>query len=293
MKKKLLSVALLSILFLLIQSFKNAEKASDYYAPKDYHSNIKYRSGGPAANGLGDRTGSPVSSSTCTACHSGGSYSPSISLNITDNGGNAVTDYTPGQEYNLSFQITSANGTPAGYGMQATALLTNNAAAGTFTTPSLNAQIIPVSSRSYFEHNARSVTPNFTSKWTAPSVGTGAVTFYFVGNAVNGNGGTSGDQPTPATTLTLNETLSTSDFVFQKNIKLEQNPIKEALKINFTENYETIALEIFDISGKSIFNKTYSNVSNIEEDLNIQSGIYFIKLKNENNLNASLKLIKE
>lgn len=293
MKKNLLTIVLISMLFLLIQSFKNTEQTSDYYSPKNYHASTIYKSSGAAANGLGDRTGSPLSSGTCASCHSGGSFAPSISLNVTDNGGNPITDYVAGEEYNLSFIVNSGSGTPGGYGMQATALLTDNTAAGTFSTPSSNAQVVAVSGRSYFEHNVRSATASFTSKWTAPASGAGAITFYFIGNAVNGNGSTSGDQPSSATTLTLNETLSTSDFVFQKNIKLEQNPIKDALKINLTDNYETIALELFDVSGKSVYSKTYTNVSAINESLNIPSGVYFIKLKNENNLTASLKLVKE
>ncbi|TDR25325.1 choice-of-anchor V domain-containing protein [Flavobacterium cheniae] len=294
MKKKLLSISALLMLFLLFQSFKYSEKKSGYYIPKDYHNNLMYRSTGPAANGLGDRTGSPIAGGgTCTACHGGGSYSPSITLNITDNLGNPITNYVAGVEYNLSFTITNSSGTPAGYGMQATALFANNTAAGTFSTPSSNAQIIPVSGRSYFEHNMRSTTSTFTSKWTAPSAGNGAVTFYFVGNAVNGTGGTSGDTPTAATTRTLNETLSTSDFTFQNNIKLEQNPIKDALKISLTERYQNIDLEIFDISGKSIFNKKYTDVSLINEDVNLSTGVYFVKLKNEDNSKATLKLVKE
>ncbi|WP_291136718.1 choice-of-anchor V domain-containing protein [Flavobacterium sp. UBA7663] len=293
MKKKLLSISVVLTLFLLFQSFKNNEKTSGYYIPENYHNNLMYRSTGPAANGLGDRTGSPISSGTCAACHSGGSYSPSITLNITDNLGNPITNYVAGVEYNLSFTVTNSSGTPGGYGMQATALFANNSAAGTFSTPSSNAQIIPVSGRSYFEHNMISTTSTFTSKWTAPSAGNGAVTFYFVGNAVNGTGGTGGDQPTSATTRTLNETLSASDFAFQNNIKLEKNPIKDALKISLTKRYQNIDLEIFDISGKSIFNKKYTDVSLINEEVNLSTGIYFVKLKNEDNSKATLKLVKE
>lgn len=293
MKKKLLSVTIVLTLFLLFQSFKNNEKTSDYFIPKYHHGNIMLRSTGPAANGLGDRTGSPISSGTCSACHSGGAYSPSITLNITDNLGNPVTSYIPGAEYNLTFTVNNSSGTPGGYGMQATALLASNAAAGTFSTPSSNAQIIPVSGRSYFEHNIRSTSPTFTSKWTAPVAGNGPITFYFIGNSVNGTGGTGGDTPTAATTRTLNETLSTSDFAFQNNIKLEQNPIKDALKISLTERYQNIDLEIFDISGKSIFNKKYNDVNLINEVVNLSTGVYFVKLKNEDNSKATLKLVKE
>jgi hypothetical protein len=293
MKKKLLSITTVLTLFLLFQSFKNSENTSEYYSAKNYHHNILYRSSGAAANGFGDLTGSPSSGGTCANCHGGGSYSPSITLNITDNSGNPITSYVAGVEYNLSFSITNSSGTPGGYGMQATALFSNNTAAGTFSTPSSNAQITPVSGRSYFEHNIRSTTSTFTSKWTAPSAGNGAVTFYFVGNAVNGTGGTNGDQPTAATTRTLNETLSTSDFAFQNNIKLVQNPVKDIIKINLTENYQNIDLEIFDISGKSIFNKKYTNVSVLNEEVNLSTGVYFVKLKNEDNSKATLKLVKE
>ncbi len=293
MKNNLFSIVLVSVLFFIIQSFKNTEKTSDYYSPKDYHATSMFGSSGAAASGLGDRTGSPVASGTCANCHAGGSFSPSITLNITDNTATPVTSYIAGQEYNLSFTVNTGSGSPGAYGMQATALLANNLAAGTFSTPSSNAQIIPESGRSYFEHNARSTTPTFTSKWTAPASGNGAVTFYFIGNAVNGTGGTGGDQATAGTSLTLTETLSSIDFVFQKNIKLEQNPIKEALKINLTENYETIDLEIFDLSGKSIFTKNYTNVNTINEQVSLSSGVYFVKLKNEDNLKAELKLVKE
>jgi hypothetical protein len=293
MNKKLFSIITVVTLFLLFQSFKNSKTTSEYYSAKNSHHNILNRSSGAAANGLGDLTGSPSSSGTCASCHNGGSYSPSITLNITNNLGNQITSYVAGVEYNLSFTITNSNGTPGGYGMQATALFANNTAAGTFSAPSSNAQITPESGRSYFEHNIRSTTSTFTSKWTAPATGNGAVTFYFVGNVVDGTGGTSGDQSTAATTRTLIETLSISDFDFQKNIKLEQNPVKDILKINLTDNYQIIDLEIFDISGKSIFNKKYTNVSIINEKVNFSTGVYYLKFNNEYNSKASLRFVKE
>jgi hypothetical protein len=294
MKRNQLTITLVLILFLLIQSFKNSESITDYYKPDQHHSKIILRSTGVAANGLGDRTGSPISSgSTCAQCHGGAAFSPAIALTITDNGGGTVTNYTPGEEYNLSFTITNTNGTPVGYGMQATALQSGNTAAGTFSTPSANAQISSFSSRSYFEHITMSTSPTFTSKWTAPATNSGAVTFYFTGNAVNGNGSTSGDAPSPAASLVLNETLSTTDFDFQNNIKLVQNPMKEALKINFTESYLNIDLQLFDVFGKLVFTKKYENTNTINEEISLKTGIYFVKLKNEDNLKATFKLIKE
>lgn len=294
MKGNQLTITLVLVLLLLIQSFKNAENITDYYKPDQHHSKIILRSTGVAANGLGDRTGSPLSSGiTCSQCHSGGAFSPSITLSITNNNGATVTSYTPGEEYNLLFTITNTNGNPLGYGMQATALQNGNAAAGTFSTPSPNAQISTFNSRSYFEHISMSTTPTFTSKWTAPANNSGPVTFYFTGNAVNDNGSTNGDSPTAAASLILNETLSITDFDFKNNIKLVQNPMKEALKINFTESYLNIELQLFDIFGKLVLTKKYENTNTINENLSLKTGIYFIKLQNENNQKATLKLVKE
>ena len=56
---------------------------------------------------------------------------------------------------------------------------------------------------------------------------------------------------------------------------------------------EKADLEIFDISGKSIFNKKYTDVSLINEEVNLSTGVYFVKLKNEDNSKATLKLVKE
>ena len=162
-------------------------------------------SGGRAAVANSGNTGAPGESTLCANCHGGGSYSPSMSLAVTDLGGSPVVAYTPGETYNLTVTIT-ASGTPAGYGFQMTSLQSSNSPAGSFSNPSSNAQISTISSgRTYVEHDGTSSSNTFTAQWTAPATNTGTVTMYANGNAVNGNGGTSGDAGTPAIQVTLTE----------------------------------------------------------------------------------------
>jgi len=174
---------------------------------------LQSRSGGAAANGLGDRTGSPLSSSTCSACHSGGSFSPAFTTVVKDAGQNPVTSYTPGQSYTIEFNVTAGMGSASGYGMQAVAISPSagNAQAGTMGSAiSSNTQITSNAGRSYVEHAGTKANGTFTVNWTAPASGFGAVAIYGVGLVVNGNGGTSGDQVSSSVLATLTEIVPTT-----------------------------------------------------------------------------------
>jgi hypothetical protein len=174
---------------------------------------LQSRSGGPAANGLGDRTGSPLSSATCSACHSGGSFSPSLAITVRDASSNTVTSYTPGQNYTIEFNVTAGTGTPGGYGMQAVAISpsSGNAQAGTMgAVISSNTQISLFNTRSYIEHLGINASGTFLVNWTAPASGFGTVSIHACGNTVNANGGTSGDQPTSSVLFSLSESVPSS-----------------------------------------------------------------------------------
>ncbi|MCH2231242.1 MAG: T9SS type A sorting domain-containing protein [Crocinitomicaceae bacterium] len=169
------------------------------------------RSGGAGASGLGDRTGSPIASGTCAGCHGGGSYSPTTLIQLIDGGGAAVTSYTSGQSYTIRTTVTAGSGTPASYGSQSVALTTANANAGSMSsviTPST--QVVQVSGRDYMEHSGGSLTGVFEVSWTAPNAGTGDVTLYGIGLAVDGTGGTGGDESSATAFLTLTEGLPTA-----------------------------------------------------------------------------------
>lgn len=163
-------------------------------------------SGGTAASGSGDSTGSPGSNNTCGNCHNGGSFGTSITATIKDQTGSIVTAYIPGENYTIEYQVSSTSGTP-NYGFQSVALSAVNVNAGFFDSAlTVNTQISSFGSRLLPEHSSLSSTGNFKVRWVAPPSGTGDVTFYYMGNTVNNNNNTSGDQSTPTISLTLTET---------------------------------------------------------------------------------------
>lgn len=159
-------------------------------------------SGGPAGSGR-NQTGA-LSSNNCSQCHSdNNNFNSSSTIQVTDAGGNVVTSYDPGVTYTVTFSLAATGA--SGYGMQMLILDAGNASVGTLSSSSSNAKTTSLAGRVYFEHNARSTSNIFTASWTAPAAGTGNVTMYGSGMAVNGNGGTSGDDPTPSITVSLTE----------------------------------------------------------------------------------------
>ena len=144
-----------------------------------------YSSGPPQG-----RAGDPPGNSNCTACHSSfGVNSGDGSLSITD-----IMEYEPGETYDLTVSL-SDNG-QSRWGFQAIPKDGSNATAGAIViSDGTNTQ----ANGDYINHtsagtNAGSTTGNsWNFQWTAPSAGTGDVTFYVAGNAANNNSSTSGD----------------------------------------------------------------------------------------------------
>ncbi|MDG1333377.1 MAG: T9SS type A sorting domain-containing protein [Crocinitomicaceae bacterium] len=165
-------------------------------------------SGGAGNGGLGDRTGSPLSSATCSQCHSGGSFNASVSVDVFDPiAGMSVSSYTAGNSYEVTYTVT---GNANAYGFQGTVLTQTNAAGGSFATPS-GAQVVTISGRPYLEHvSGSSLSGVFQTIWTAPAAGSGTVTFYGIGLGVNQNGGTSGDAVSAPFSSSLTEDVPTT-----------------------------------------------------------------------------------
>ena len=157
-------------------------------------------SGGRAAGAGQGNTGAPCDDSrVCASCHSGGNYgTTTMDFQIIDPvSSTPISAYMPGMTYTISLTVIPGQGTPVGYGCQLTAVLPDNLQAGTFQNPAANTQIgnaaTTCGNRDYVEHNGTSPTPTFTAEWVAPPTGLGDVTFYYVGNCVNGFQGSTGD----------------------------------------------------------------------------------------------------
>ena len=209
-KKLILKNAFFILIFLataFVYSFKtNSQKC--------LIEDFQPRSNGPAAMGLGDRTGSPISSgATCAGCHGGASLNTALSITVIDANGNIVNSYSPGNSYTLGFEVTSA--ATSGYGFQGVALTNNNWQAGMMGIPtSLNTQVTNLISTGgglqYAEHLGVSGSGVFSLPWTAPNSGFGDITFYGVGLAINGDGNTTGDNASSSVSLVLSENVATT-----------------------------------------------------------------------------------
>lgn len=158
-------------------------------------------SNGRATAANAGNTGAPGESQLCGNCHNGGAFGPvTVSIQVFQAGTTTpAPGYFPGQNYDVRVTVQNNSGNPGGYGFQLTCLTStgNNPLAGYFNLASNVKQKLVTTGafngRTYVEHNG--VLPNnqFNFSWTAPTAGTGNVTFYSAGNAVNGTGSTGGD----------------------------------------------------------------------------------------------------
>ena len=166
-------------------------------------------SGGAAAVQNVDRTSSPLGVGSCGSCHSGGNYSPVISVELLDNN-TVVNKYSPGKLYQVKVSIAAGNN-PRGYGFQLVSLSgNNNIQGGIFGNAPAGFNKINLDNRVYVEHSSTRSSGSFVIPWTAPAVGTGSVRFYGAGVAVNGSGGSGGDSHVQAALpLTIAEDLAT------------------------------------------------------------------------------------
>lgn len=178
------------------------------------------------------RTNAPNESS-CTGCHSGTLNSGSGSLSFSF--GSGQNSYTPGNTYSITVGVTDA--TKSVFGFEMTALDNNNTTSvGTFAVvnsgnTSLSTSSISGSSRQYIGHKSGNSNSSWTFNWTAPSQGTGKVTFYLVGNATNNSGNTLGD-------LVYADTFQIAEGVAPPTAAFSGSPttVCKGSSISFTDN---------------------------------------------------------
>jgi hypothetical protein len=251
--------------------------------------------GGRASSQSEGNTGAPNDNSsgnrTCQTCHNNGSFVVTPVLEITDAGGTVVTDnFNPGQTYNVKM-IVDATSNPAGYGFQITSLNGANGIAAapvnTWANGSSNVQFATIGNgRQYAEQNAVSSSNEFTMEWTAPASGT--VTFYYGGNAVNGNGSTGGDNAVMSS-ISIDAAPNALDKL-EKTVALDifPNPVSEVLNLRTNaQTTDTYDLQLFDQSGKQISNQRLmipsgENVAPINV-ANLPAGMYSLILSDGQN----------
>jgi hypothetical protein len=250
MKRKFLPI------FILSASVGFFAFRSEINSPSEFHKS-PINSGGAAAG----KTGAP-GEQNCTACHAGTAQDGANENLLTIlNGTTPVTQYTPGQQYTVTLSMSS---NPTKKGFQATALTSSNVMAGAFTGQSGNTSISGTSKK-YANHTASSNTsttaPVWTWTWTAPAAGSGEVTFYVASNKANNNGNNNGDIIYLSQYL-ISEASSAGieNVTFNNNVIIgsdnESNKVTVAYDLNQSSK---MSLNIVDLNGRSVFNKTLIN----------------------------------
>lgn len=257
-------------------------------------------SGGTGATQQTDRTGSPLSPGICSECHGGGSFAPSVEARLLKNNA-VVTQYTPGEDYTFRLTITATNGTPARYGFMAVALRSNNTNAGTWDSPPAGTRTITINGREYFEQSSPRTANSFDIKWKAPAAGSGLVRFYAAGNAVNGNGSTSGDAAAQLPEALVISERSTSAAFGVKELEASMlaypNPVNEQLNLNIeVKEIGRYFLSIYDMTGKELQRKTLLLQSGKHQETfevtNLAAGHYAVRLSDGERL-KTLQIVKK
>jgi hypothetical protein len=165
---------------------------------------------GPGAGFMAGYTGAPFDNSGdyCSNCHGGGSFTPSVMIQLLDANSAPVTTYLPGASYTVHIEVSSSTGVTSNtrYGFQVmSAENTGNSDIGSWGPIPLDYHSVLINGRTYVEHSDRLASGIIDIPWTAPTAGAGGITFYAAGNVVNFDMSSSGDNPT-TNTLTVTQT---------------------------------------------------------------------------------------
>ncbi len=256
---------------------------------------------GGVANVQGaDLTGSPLSGGFCSGCHSGGNFSPSISVELLD-AGVAVAQYQPGKSYTLRVRV-NASGSPARYGFQAVALSgANNVKAGSFGTAPTGFRKTVLQDREYVEHSSPRSTNTLEIPWTAPTTGGESIRFYASGIAANNNGSSSGDASARlAQPLQINPMVtSTRESLLSKlALRIQGNPIENNLNISLqipqTGQYQ---FSLLGIEGKTYWQKSEwlpTGENTLQWEIpSFPTGAYFLKVEQGNRMVGTAKVFRK
>lgn len=85
--------------------------------------------------------------------------------------------------------------------------------------------------------------------------------------------------------------LSVPSFSYN-TVKVYPNPFVNTFKLELEEMNENVSININDLTGKSVYNKTFSELKDLDIQLNISSGLYVIDV-NQNGESKKFKVLKK
>ncbi len=206
----------------------------------------------------GDETNTNGTARTCGFCHTSTNISSTVSIRLINAAGDTVSNYLPGQQYTALVRVNGA-GMVNGYAFQMIALRNADTTDldGFLDQGTNNYKLATIANgRTYAEHDNISNTDGFAVRWVAPPAGTGPVTFYAAGNAVNRNGTSTGDGASIASVQIPESTVSGiaegADAI--ASVKVFPNPIAQSAQLEINPrkagNYR---LQVLDQQGRRIY----------------------------------------
>ena len=162
-------------------------------------------------------SGGKYNSASGCSCHYSGS-SPTITHNIP-------TAYDAGQQYTLNISVSSSTGQKGGFSLEVNK--------GTLSSPGVGIGAVKINSAGSSATHTTSNNRAWTLAWTAPTTGSGSVTFGLACMAANGNGGTGGDSWT-TTSVTVPETPQGNQPPTASNALLGPTTAKTADQLSLT-----------------------------------------------------------
>jgi hypothetical protein len=232
------------------------------------------------------RTGAPGEPSCATTtCHNGmaqdGAAENSL---ILLSGASVVTDYLPGQTYNVTVAMAS---NPAKKGFQATALDASNNMAGSFTGQAIGGTAVNASAgRQYANHtgtsNESAENTVWIWTWTAPATDVGPVTFYVATNKTNNSSTAAGDVIYLSQHVIGSAAGLVEESKEETNFTAGYNSEEHKLVIDFSSLFSgEMHLNLVDLNGRSAYTaelgKTIigSNKTSVKLPSDLKNGIYF------------------
>ena len=158
--------------------------------------------------------------------------------------------------------------------------VTGSATQNFLVTDTLASIVVTPSAVVWYASSANAISG--TSMLLNTQVLTNGATYYAVSTVNN--------CPSQPFAVTVGTTLSTSDFDANTRLSVYPNPFNDVLNISISSN---ATIEIFDIVGKSIQNQTIENGLSQIDLGNLASGVYMMKVVNENNQAKTVRVVKK
>ncbi len=92
---------------------------------------------------------------------------------------------------------------------------------------------------------------------------------------------------------TYTGTLDTVDEIVNDVIAVYPNPTDGILHIHLNKTYTNVNIDVINILGQTVLSEYHNELAQTEMRLQGNSGIYFVQIKGDNNLNLIKKIIKQ